>query len=274
MTFLRMGGASVLPPSCLYPGARLRVRGPVRPLPGDHIVALGGAATFGKGAVRPWPHLLEAATGRAVANLGAVGAGPEAYLRDPALLRACDLARAVVMEVPGAEGLCNPFYRVHPRRNDRVIEVHRPLRALYPELDFHEVGFARALLERLRLCDPDRLAVVTEALQAAWAARMGDLLRRISAMTPVTLLWLGNAPVADGAVTGDKVAPPLVTRDMLEGLEQHGVERVAALVPQPSPTGAPGLPTQAVHDAAAEALAAIWAAARGGNSAPPNRAAG
>ncbi len=273
MTFLRMGAEVLVPNSCVYPGARLRVRSPARLPEGNYIAALGGAATFGKGVARAWPQLLEGATGCAVANLGAVGAGPEAYERDAALLAICASARAVVVEVPGAEALCNPFYRVHSRRNDRVIEVLAPLTALYPELDLHEPGFARGLLARLRSCDAARFAEVASALQAAWSLRMGALVQRISASAPVTLLWLGDRPPPDGTVPPtERSAPALVTGAMLARLVSQGGRVVLAVAEGPQRAAAFGLPSQATHEAAATALARSLATA-GSTGAPPDRRA-
>lgn len=260
MTFLRMGAEAPLPSACIYPGAQLPVRGPVRPLEGDYVAALGGSATFGKGVMRPWPQLLEAATGRTVVNFGAIGAGPEAYLREAALMRACAGAAAVVVQVPGAERLCNPFYRVHARRNDRVIEIRAPLRALFPEVDLHDVGFVRALLERLWRQDRARFSHVAGALQAAWVDRMGALLDRLGSAVPVTLLWLGDRSAPARAVGLPRTAvPALVTRGMLDALRPRSAGLVEATVPPPPGLTRTGLASQGAHEAAAAALAPLLA---------------
>lgn len=275
MAFLRLGAEVPLPPSCVYPGARLRVRAPARLLGGDYIVALGGSATFGKGVARPWPQLLEAATGRAVVNLGAVGAGPEAYLRDPGLLAACHGAASVVVQLPGAERVGNPYYRVHPRRNDRVIEVRAPLRSLYPEIDFHDIGFARALLERLHRLDAGRFAELTVGLQAAWADRMEALLDRLPTSASALLLWLGDRSMtARPANLPERAVPALVTADMLQALRPGATRLVEAVVPHSTTAGIPGLPSQSAHEVAAAALAAELALPHPDAFQGPRRAVG
>ncbi|MGY6411116.1 MAG: DUF6473 family protein [Alkalilacustris sp.] len=255
MTYLRMGAEVLFPASSVPAGIRLRVRGPVRPAQVGLIAALGGAATFGKGVTRAWPELLGTATGRGVVNLGAVGAGPEALLGDPALLELATQATAVVLEVPGAIAVGNRFYRVHPRRNDRVVEALAPLRALFPDLDLHDVTFAGALMERLWLCDPQRAAEVVAATQTAWVASMVKLMDRLG--PGVRLLWLGDQPPPAAVrlpVSG--AAPALVTRAMLEALSPKGAVLVEALVASTRVAMAPVLPGQDLHDIAAQVLAA------------------
>lgn len=253
MSYLRAGPEGPGVELCSYDGSRLAFRGPARRLDGRYVAALGGAETFGKGVSRPWPALLEAAAELDVVNFGAVGAGPDAVLQDDTLIAACRSAQAVVLQLPGAQALSNPFYRVHPRRNDRFVCATPALQALYPEVDFCDYAFTRHLLGGLHRRDPARFARVAAALQGAWRTRMAELLARIGA--PVVLLWLGDRPAAHETRLTGGTAPLLVTRAMLDALRPQAAAlvEVAAPPPRPAEPGA-ALPGCEAHEAAARAL--------------------
>lgn len=258
MSCLRAGPGGPEVELCAYEGSRLAFRGPARRLGGRYVAALGGAETFGKGVGHPWPALLEAAAGVDVVNLGAVGAGPDAMLKDDMLRAACRAAQAVVLQVPGAQALSNPFYRVHPRRNDRFIAATPALQTLYPEVDFCDYAFTRHLLGGLCRRDPVRFARVAAALQAVWRARMAELLAGIAA--PVVLLWLGDRPPLAETRLGPGSAPLLVTRGMLEALRPQTAALVEVTVPPVRPgTPEAALPGCEAHEAAARALVPVLA---------------
>lgn len=238
--------------TCSYGRSRLVCRGPARSLQGIHVAALGGAGTFGKGVARPWPQLLEAALGQPVVNFGAVGAGVDALLADETLCLAAGRAEVAVLQLPGAGALGNPYYRVHPRRNDRVIGPTPALQALYPEVDFCEFSFARHLLGTLERRCPQRFARLAAVLQATWVERMGLLLSRID--SPVVLLWLAQGRPPAVAEAGPVLAPSLVTRPMLEALRPCAADLVEVAVPADA-TGPAGLPGPSTHQAVATALA-------------------
>src|SRR6056297_2682323 len=143
MAYQRMGRR---PPDYLpvrYAGSRLVFRGPRRSLAGAYVACLGGTETCGSFVDRPWPALLEQDLGTPCVNLGLPNAGPDVLAGDPGLLRMARRARAVVVQLPCAMNLSNPFYRVHPRRNDRFVAAETPLRDLFPEVDFTEFHFTR-----------------------------------------------------------------------------------------------------------------------------------
>ncbi|WP_201157789.1 DUF6473 family protein [Rhodobaculum claviforme] len=236
---------------CGYVGSRLRFRGPARSLDGPYVAALGGAATFGKGVARPWPHLLEGTTGHRVVNFGAVGAGPEALAHDLGVIAACRRAQAVVVQLSGAGQVTTPLYRVHPRRNDRFLEAGAELRAQWPEVDFSAFTFTGQMLDALHACDPGRFTAMAERLRTAWTARMAEVLDRLAGTgRPVLLLWLRERPAHGGA------HPALITRSAVDPLIAHS----AGLVVAPPPGGRlspAALPETATHVAAAAALAPL-----------------
>ena len=131
---------------CSHGLSKLQFRGPRRPTDGRYVAFLGGSETFGKYIPKPFPDHVETAIGEVCVNLGCQSAGPDAFLHDTAIQSLCYDAAATVIQLPGATGLSNAFYKVHPRRNDRFIAPTDELMALYPEIDFAEISFTGPML--------------------------------------------------------------------------------------------------------------------------------
>ncbi len=253
---------------CRYGASKALFRGPARDLTVPYVAVLGGSASFGKYVAEPYPALLEQVLQCPVANLAAQNAGPDLYLSDPAALEIAAGAAVAVVQITGAEGLSNPLYTVHARRNDRFLAASPALRALYPQVDFTEIHFTRHLVTVLRRADPQRFATVLQVLQDTWVTRMRSLLARLPASR--VLVWLSDAPPTDRA-TGPApgFGPWLVDRGMLAAL-QGPMTRLVELVASPAALteGAAGmhyppteaqqaraLPGAAVHAEAAARLA-------------------
>ena len=237
---------------------------------GPYIVALGGSPTFGKYVARPYPVLLEQATGHAVANLGGLNAGPDFYLSDPAALRVASRARVAVVQITGADALTNPFYTVHGRRNDRFLAATPTLRALYPQVDFTDIHFTRHLLLVLQTADTGHFATVCDGLKANWLARMRQLLTHLPLRR--VLLWLADTPPpADAADLDPALGPLLVDRTMLAALHPAITTLVEAVpspaaraegltrmqFPQTEAAQARHLPGSAAHDEVAALLGPV-----------------
>lgn len=249
-------------------GATQAVLGPECDLSRPYVAVLGGSASFGRYVTQPYPVLLEQALGRPVANLAAQNAGPDLYLSTPATLKIATGAAVAVVQITGVEGVSNPLYTVHARRNDRFLAATPALRALYPEVDFTEIHFTRHLLTVLRRTDPHRFAKVRTVLQDTWVARMQDLLARLPGRR--VLVWLSDAPPpAQAGDPGAGFGPWLVDRQMLAAL-LGPVTRLVEVVASPAALteGAAGmdfpptevqharaLPGAAVHAEAAKRLA-------------------
>lgn len=217
---------------CHYGQSRAVFRGPQRDLSGPYIVALGGSSTFGKYVARPYPALVEQATGHPVANLGGLNTGPDFYLSDPAALRVASRARLAVVQITGADALSNPFYTVHARRNDRFLAATPALRALYPEVDFAEIHFTRHLLLVLARTDAARFSRLRDALQANWLARMRQLLAHLPLRR--VLLWLADGrPPARATDLDHACGPLLVDAGMLATL-RPAVSALVEAVPSPA----------------------------------------
>lgn len=149
---------------------------------------LGSDMSFGRFVTSPWPQELAQAAGISLRNLAVPQTGPEAWLADDVLMGLAVRARMQLVELPGCQRLSNRYYQVHPRRNDRVVQISASLQALYPELDFADYIFVGHLLRSLKSTCCDRFQRVAAALRQAWLDRMGALLGDLPG--PVVLLWL------------------------------------------------------------------------------------
>lgn len=225
MTYEKMGPRSIdyMPWRCS--GSRLVFRGPRRRLEGDYIAFLGGTDTYGKFIDRPFPMLVEDRLGVACVNLGWPNAGVDVFLNEPAILEICGRARAVILQLPGAQNMSNRFYTVHPRRNDRFIAPSQQMRDLFPEVDFTEFHFTGHMLQRLRQVAPDRFGPLRDALQRLWALRMRALLDQMGGK--VTLLWFSaRQPMVEEGDDEVFSEPAFVTERMIRAI----ADRAAALV--------------------------------------------
>ncbi|WP_293573397.1 DUF6473 family protein [Phaeobacter sp.] len=122
-------------------------------------------------------------------------------------------AEKTLIQILGAQNLSNPYYKVHPRRNDRFLQAHAPLLKLFPEIDFTEYHFNKHLLSALRSCDIDRYEILREALQDCWVERMGELIGEVG--TDVLLLWI-KYDLDQHVLFGQE--PALVDRPMVDAL--------------------------------------------------------
>jgi hypothetical protein len=211
-----------------YGTSKLTFRGPARDLSGAYVACLGGTETRGKFIDKPFPALLEEDLGLPCVNFGWPNAGPDVILNDAGLLGLAGGARAVVLQTLPAMNLSNPYYTVHPRRNDRFLSGTDRLRRLYPEVDFTEFHFTRHMMRRLSTLCPVRFADLRQALQEVWVTRMETLLARLE--PPVVLLWLADHPPGDGTGSADvSDDPAFVSRAMIEALAP-GTERVVEVM--------------------------------------------
>ena len=172
MTYENLGLPALDYFPCRYGASKLLFRGPKRKLDKPYIAFLGGTETYGKFIGKPFPALVEDVVGRPCVNLGAINAGLDVYLNDPALLEIAGGARASVVQIMGAQNMSNRYYAVHPRRNDRFLQASGLMRTVYRDVDFTEYNFTRHMLNTLQEVSPERFTLVIEELRAAWLARM------------------------------------------------------------------------------------------------------
>lgn len=208
------GGLDYFP--CRYGKSKLLFRGPRRSLEGDYVAVLGGTETYGKFVERPYPELLEQQIGCQIVNFGTLNAGVDVFLGDDTVLEACAGAKAVVLQVLGAQNLSNRLYTVHPRRSDRFLKASSLLRMRYPDMEFTEIHFTRHLIRVLHQADPKRFEEVRSELQSAWLGRMMLLLRKIR--RPVLLLWMGPRRPEDPVDLNCATDPLFVDGDMIGAL--------------------------------------------------------
>jgi hypothetical protein len=259
MGFERLGHRPLDYRPVRYDGSKLVFRGPQRRLTGDFVACLGGTETYGTFIDRPYPDLMERSLALPCVNFGWPNAGVDAFLKDDGLIDMVSGARAVVLQVPGAMNLCNPFYRVHPRRNDRFLEATPRLRRLYPEVDFTEFHFTRHMMRRLADVSPDRFAVLREGLQEVWVARMQALLERIAA--PVVLMWFSrHLPGLGHEAAGIADDPAFVSRTMLRAVGARAAQVVEVVIsPEACAQGTRGMRFDPMQEAVAADLPGLLA---------------
>lgn len=202
---------------CHYGASKLVFRGPKKSLSRPYIAMLGSTETYGKFIAAPYPAVLEEITGLRGVNLGWMNAGPDVFLNDPDVISIASGADLTIVQLFGAQNLSNPFYSVHPRRNDRFLRASPRLQNLYREVDFTEFHFTRHMLQSLHQVSPHRFAEVAAVLQATWIDRMVQLLQAIKG--PKLLLWIGpNRPPQSKANVNPYSSPVLVNAAMINRL--------------------------------------------------------
>lgn len=213
-----------------YDGSKLLWRGPRRDLDGAFIACLGGTDTFASHIADPYPDVLESVLGVTCVNFGLPNAGIDVFRGDAALIDCASRSAACVLQVPNAINMNNLYYRVHPRRNDRVLEATDAMRALFPSVDFARFSFTRHMLTVLRRNYPEPFAYLQRELATVWVAGMTELLGQINA--PVVLLWLSPRRPEEQDDRPDLYADPaLVSRPMLEAIRDHANGLVEVCVP-------------------------------------------
>jgi Domain of unknown function (DUF6473) len=205
---------------CQYAGSRLTFRGPRRDTGKDYIAVIGGTETYGRFVPTPYPDLLQEWLGLPVINLGCPNAGAEVFTLDPGVIATANRARAVIVQVLGAQNLSNRFYAVHPRRNDRFIGATPALRSLYRQIDFTEFSFTCHLLQALQRAGRDRFELVARELREVWVERMESLLATVA--VPVILVWIGDQPPPARKTRADLIPQPmLVDADMIAAIRRR-----------------------------------------------------
>jgi hypothetical protein len=207
--------------------------------------------------------LIETAIGEVCVNLGNQSSGPDVFLNDTAIQSLCHDAAATVIQIPCATNLSNPFYKVHPRRNDRFIAPTERLVALFPELDFAEIAFTGHLITRLRAIDEQRFIVVRDELCKTWVRRMKALVAQCTG--PTFLLWLAaRAPQETSTGIHPSNHPAFVTRAMVEALRPQVSDIIEVVAKRGDTNGMQFAPLESLaaqdmlgvdaHEAAAKAL--------------------
>ena len=178
-----------------------------------YVAFLGGTEVYGRFVEFPFVDSLQTQLGMDCVNLGSVNAGLDSFVQDETLIGIARGAHVTVLQMLGAQNISNPYYRVHPRRNDRFLQAHPALKTLYPEVDFTEFHFNKHLLCTLRDISGQRFEQVCEQLQRSWVERMSVLIDGLDGR--VLLLWLRYELGADA---GFPEEPVLVDRAMADAL--------------------------------------------------------
>ncbi|ERL96426.1 hypothetical protein HIMB11_03128 [Rhodobacteraceae bacterium HIMB11] len=145
---------------CQYGNSKNLFRGPKKSCKHSYGVCLGDAGTFGGKVPDPFSAMLEREMGMPIFNLGAQHSGAGFYTGDDAIHEIVENAQVVFIVAPSVVNQSNPFYRVHPRRNDRFVTALGPLYDLFPEADFVECHFTKHLITKLISIDSARADIV------------------------------------------------------------------------------------------------------------------
>lgn len=234
MSYHESGATGVEESVCRYGTSKMWFRGPKRALHVPYVACVGGTETFGRFVDSPFPAVLEQRLKKQCLNLGSLFMGAEGLAWDPEILNLMNGAEVCVLQLPPALNQSNRFYRVHTRRNDRVLEATSDLLALYPEVDFADVHFVRHLMSRLQEFSDARFEVVAAELRRAWAEALRTLLDKVSSR--VLLLWLDwdhSAAVGPDARGVPDLVP--ITQALIDGVSDGGVATVKMTV---RPSGA------------------------------------
>ena len=177
------------------------------------MACVGADETFGRFVDRPFAAILEERLDRRCLNLGSLFCGLDTLCADTGLFSLISGAELCILQTPSVLGQTNHFYRVHPRRNDRVLAPTQDLIALYPEVDFADVHYVCHLVSLLQNQNDARFEFVAEELRRNWVVKIRDLLGKLK--TPVLLLNL-RVLRHQGSAGQDGEAVISITDHMLE----------------------------------------------------------
>ncbi|MFN3953561.1 MAG: DUF6473 family protein [Pararhodobacter sp.] len=148
--------------------------------------------------------------------------GIDRHLNDACLALSAWQARAFVLRLPPPGNQQNPFYRVHPKRNDRFLRAEPLLKALFPEVDFAAFDFTGHMLGTLHATCPERFSRLRAGLAASWLEKMRNLLARMPSrgvlLQPPAPDWLTTSGAGleqvdlPRLVLADETAPALAAR--------------------------------------------------------------
>lgn len=171
MSYVAGGAGATAVPVHRYKGSKLWFRGTQRDSVSDEIVVLGGSEGFGRFVKEPFPKILEDRLQRRVENFAVQSAGIDTFLQDPVSIKRARNAPICIVQAFPADMLSNRYYRVHPRRNDRLVEPTKVLKALFPEVDFTAFHFTGHMLNELSGVSRVRFENVVRELNRALLAK-------------------------------------------------------------------------------------------------------
>ena len=170
---------------CQYVNSKNLFRGPIKFCTHSNGVCLGGTDTFGGKVPDPFSAMLEREMGIPILNLGAQHSGAGFNSEDDAIHEIIENVQVIFVEAPSVVNQSNPFYRVHPRRNDRFVTALGPSYDLFPEADFFECHFTKHLIIKLITIAEARAVIVFRTFQDEWVRNLTIMRARWRAKTVV-----------------------------------------------------------------------------------------
>lgn len=138
------------------PGFSARFRGPIAQLKRPFLAIWGGSDLFGRYVPEALSHFLARDLDQQVVNFSIQQAGVDALMWQGLFERYAQEAQMNIIQTLPILNASNPYYKVHPLRNDRVTLISPKLKALFPEARFEEVYFIGHLWQEVKMICPDR----------------------------------------------------------------------------------------------------------------------
>ncbi|MGB1234325.1 MAG: DUF6473 family protein, partial [Planktomarina sp.] len=190
-----------------YQLGRLHFRGRQIQTTRAHITLLGGTETYGRFMPDPYAKGLRRVLDCPVRNLGVINGGLDCLQRVMQLLQPQDRVQSIVLETPGLLMQSNPFYDVHPYRNDRITRLKPLFLNVFPKVDELTLHFVGHLWHQCKTWHPEQAGRLVQMLRDTWLNTMEGIL--LNCPAPVHLLHFA----------GNSAGGPRVTLPMIQALK-------------------------------------------------------
>lgn len=147
------------------PHSGVTLRGPVPDFDAPFVALWGSSEIFGKYVEYDVSQHLMQALGMQVVNFGIMNAGVDVFAWRHLFGYWSRRAHKNIVQTLPARHRSNRFYKVHPLRNDRLIQVSGDLKRLFPEVNFLEMYFVGHLWDALYKTCADRARVASETIE-------------------------------------------------------------------------------------------------------------
>ena len=162
------------------PKMHARFRGPAPHFQSPFIAVWGSTELFGRYVPVTASDFLEKKLETKVVNFSIQHASVDAFNWQGVFETWASKAALNVIQTLPSLHASNPFYKVHPLRNDRIILVSPRLKNLFPESLFQEIYFIGHLWEELDSICLDRSAIVRDIIYAHVQKKFDEMVEAIA----------------------------------------------------------------------------------------------
>lgn len=198
---------------------RIGLRGPKNYFgQGDYLVFSGAAQTFGRFVLHPFPELVGRFSRKQTLNLGFSGAGPEFYLKRPALIKLIANSELHFLQAMSARSVSAGIFEC--QGNNGVLRFLDGPRK--------DQTFLAAEAYQLLLKEYGNQAYQeqVEQAQSRWVELNRELIT--STTVPTYLVWVSSKPIGENISATSAVGefPHFVTQDMIDEIRKICVDIV------------------------------------------------